>query len=216
MLHKKQDNIWESISDLMTGLMIIFLFISIAFLARGEMIIKGYQNTQKDLIADLRREFSDDELSRWGAEISQDNASVVFFKPPVTFFEKNESNPTPQFQDILNNFFPRYMTLISSDKYKDRVVSIHIDGYASKEWGSNTSEDYAYFYNMKLSQDRARNVLSYIFSISSSVEEKRWLIEKVSANGYSYSKATGNHNESRRVEFVPEITVMKELEDFFK
>ncbi len=64
----------------------------------------------------------------------------------------------------------------------------------------------AYFKNMELSQARTRTVLKYTITLPAVTNQQEWLIEKITANGLSYSqriKENGveNPDKSRRVEF---------------
>src|SRR5690606_6803054 len=112
----------------------------------------------------------------------------------------------PKFQTILNEFFPKYIEILSSEKYREDIEEIRIEGHTSSE-ATNLSIDQAYYYNMRLSQDRTRSVLEYVLELSSVKEEKSWLRKFLTANGLSSSKVllTSNNQEdrlkSRRVEF---------------
>ena len=64
----------------------------------------------------------------------------------------------------------------------------------------------AYFKNMELSQARTRSVLEYTIMLPQVEKERSWLIERITANGLSYSQRVmedgiENPNKSRRVEF---------------
>ena len=68
---------WTSVSDLMAGLMMVFLAISVFFMLRVEVAASAYKNLQADLYEELREEF-DDDLPRWGAVIDQETLAVRF------------------------------------------------------------------------------------------------------------------------------------------
>ena len=65
---------------------------------------------------------------------------------------------------------------------------------------------------MKLSQDRAFNVLQYVYAMPSVSLEREWLQEKLRANGASYRKANENDAASRCVEISIRRNAEKELE----
>lgn len=204
MFSDKRVNIWESISDLMAGLMMIFLFIGLAFLLQI-MIDESNQQKQvqtfkSQIYDDLRKVFSDEELKLWGVDINKEKLSVTFKEPDVSF-DLNQSTLKPQFQKTLSSFIPRYFAVIRKPEYIDKIAKIRIEGYASKEVGEDPNSDASYFYNMKLSQDRARNVLLYIFWIPEVQGYKDWLRTNVITNGYSYGKAGSDTDKDRRVEF---------------
>ena len=214
MFSDNEFNIWESISDLMTGLMMIFLFICLAFLYQLEKTQDMIQATNKRIYQDLRTEFTDEEMAEWGAEFDERTLAIVFDKKPEVLFDVNQSYLKPRFQEILSNFFPRYIKILTSPENFNEIYEIRIEGYASIETGENPDLDYVYFYNMKLSQDRARNVLQYVFGIPSMINQKQWLRETIITNGYSFSGADkkSDTNQQRRIEF----RVMTKSEHEFK
>ena len=95
MLEKKhkipEEDHWLSVSDLMAGLMMVFLFISIA-LMREAMIDRDnmkkyadeYENTHKAIYEALRQEFQED-LSKWDAVINPDDLTFTFQSPDTLF-----------------------------------------------------------------------------------------------------------------------------------
>lgn len=242
---------WISISDLMSGLMIIFMFIAISFMHsinedkdnlekqtvilqeltdklqddkeliqsdrdRIESIVKTYELLKESLYLDLYNEFSDD-LIRWNAIIDRDSLSVTF-KEPEVFFTIGQSELQPVFQDILSNFFPRYVGILSSEKYKEDIDEIRIEGHTSSEWTGSRNELEAYIQNMRLSQDRARSVLEYVMALDTMKVHRNWLINFFTANGLSYSQmiikdGVEDPEASRRVEFRVRTKAERRIEE---
>lgn len=208
---RQQEDHWIALSDLMTGLMLIFMLIAIAFMVRVEVekfkvkqIAILYDQVRRDLYADLMKEFGPD-LPRWGAEISKD--LTVRFNKPEILFDVGASDLKPKFQDILLEFFPRYMNIIMAPKYRDAINEVRIEGHTSSLWAAPISADEAYFKNMELSQSRTRSTLRYIMSLPAGKTEYQWLRNHVTANGLSSSHPildANNHEDverSQRVEF---------------
>ena len=213
---KNSDNIWSSISDLMSGLMIVFLFTSVIFMSKVidentnikkqqqtvENIVATYEESKENIYNDLYNEFEND-IKNFNMEIDKDG--TVRFKEPEVFFNKGESELKTEFKDILDSFFPRYINLIYT-KYKDKVTEIRIEGHTSSEWEDGVDKKVSYFKNMELSQDRTRNVLEYVMNMKKLNEYEDWLIDNITANGMSYSHRIFKENiedkdASRRVEF---------------
>ena len=205
---------WISISDMMAGLMVIFLFIAISYMLhvqaeqeRIEQIAVTYEKLQSDLYADLEEEFKDD-LNKWNAVLKEQTLSIRF-KEPEVLFEPGSAEVRQAFQRILDDFFPRYIQILRRPKYMDDIAEIRIEGHTSSEWTENTSPEAAYIHNMKLSQGRTRSVLEYVLQIPSIKQSQRiqdWLKLHLTANGLSSSKLIApngieNKRESRRVEF---------------
>ena len=214
---KNSDNVWSSISDLMSGLMIVFLFTSVIFMSKVidentnikkqqqtvENIVTTYEESKENIYEDLYNEFEGD-MDNWHMEIDKDG--TIRFKEPEVFFDMGESELKTQFKDILDSFFPRYINVIYKN-HKDNVKEIRIEGHTSSEWEENANTKDAYFGNMELSQDRTRNVLKYIMNIPQLNQYEEWLIDNITSNGMSYSKRIFDENNvenkdaSRRVEF---------------
>ena len=207
---KQAENHWMSISDMMSALMIIFLFIAISFMIKVneqkkdmDKIIRESKQVKIEIYEALNKEFRDD-FNHWGAELDQKTLAVRF-KEPEVLFKPNSSKIEDKFMVILDDFFPRYMKVLNNPKYKDSIQEVRIEGHTSSEWRGELGTDYAYLQNMRLSQDRARSVLIYVFGLKLP-EQREWLIKHLTANGLSFSQRIEengheNFDRSRRVEF---------------
>ncbi|MAZ86779.1 MAG: cell envelope biogenesis protein OmpA [Cellvibrionaceae bacterium] len=202
---------WVAVSDLMGGLMMVFLLISVIYLVQLEIqsrkikdVALLYDRLRTQLYHDFQSEFEED-LPRWGADISRD-LSFRFYNTEVLFAHGSD-DIKPAFRDILNDFFPRYVSIIMSDKYREDILEVRIEGHTSSDWGSAGDPDVAYIKNMALSQARTRTTLAYLLDLPMVIEERPWLTRHVTANGLSSSKVvydeTGVEDgvRSRRVEF---------------
>jgi outer membrane protein OmpA-like peptidoglycan-associated protein len=199
---------WIPLSDLMTGLMMIFMLISAAFMLRIEqtttLVVKEYQETKSNLARALQKEF-EQNLKQWNAEILGD--MTIRFKDPNVLFDTGSAAIKPAFQEILTGFMPRYIQLVTSVKYKSTIKEIRIEGHTSKKWSANTDELTAYIKNMRLSQERAQSALEFILNLSSLTQDQLWVREHLTANGFSSSKPVIREdgaiedNRSQRVEF---------------
>lgn len=209
--HEDDEDHWIPLSDLMTGLMMFFMLLAISFMVKVEVynqrirrIAVLYDQLRTELYQDLAVEFKPD-LAKWGAEIDQD--LTVRFKEPEVLFDTGSSDIKPSFKAILDDFFPRYVAIMTSDKYKQSIQEIRVEGHTSSLWKSQTSDDDAYFKNMELSQARTRSTLQYVMAIPAIQADKGWLRKYLTANGLSSSKLItledGRENvaRSQRVEF---------------
>jgi outer membrane protein OmpA-like peptidoglycan-associated protein len=209
--HAHQDSEhWMSVSDLMSGLMIVFLFVSVAMLHfvrverdRIKEIAVAYRDTQVTIYKELEREFAGD-LEGWGAEIDADTLEVRFLDPEL-LFEHGRSNLRPSFREVLDEFLPRYFSVLT--RHMDRIEEIRIEGHTSSDWAHGVSVEAAFFKNMSLSQSRTREVLEYSILRASSNAQRDWIRRKVAAVGFSSSRpvldrAGGEDpHRSRRVAF---------------
>jgi len=213
----KKDNYWIPLSDLMTVLMVIFLFISISYMldvrnkqAEKDKLFKDFQQTKVELLKELQTEFEDDfKKDKWDAMIDTADLSIKFVNEKV-LFDYNKSDLKPEFQAILSDFFPRYLAIIMKTQYRDKIAEVRIEGH--------TDIVGDYIYNVELSQTRTRNVLKYLFNTPYYQElrmpEQERLKFWLTANGLSFGRpldingrlTATSHNppdniKCRRVEF---------------
>jgi outer membrane protein OmpA-like peptidoglycan-associated protein len=225
-----KNHYWVSYADLMTLLMVVFLFISVTLLASlqkkqntVEEALEDYQKTNIQIYNSLQVEFKDD-LEKWNMEIDRD-LSIKFSNPEVLFaigqFELSQT-----FQLILADFIPRYLKVLLDPAYRGKIKEIRIEGHTDASPISVYGDPY--IDNMELSQARARRVLSFIrgtgfYTTALSESDKAFLDFVLTANGMSYgrlldknkqlvynSKKAPDDQTSRRVEFKV-VTSSEEL-----
>jgi outer membrane protein OmpA-like peptidoglycan-associated protein len=216
---------WIPLSDLMTGLMMMFLLVAILFMLKvesdGDKLreLKAvaerqadqmkraallYDEMREQLYRDLETEFRED-LPRWKARLDTDLA--IRFEEPEILFDTGKAMLKPGFTAILDDFFPRYVRILSTKKYRETIEEIRIEGHTSTIWNAQTIGDVAYFKNMELSQSRTRTTLEYVLALGPIAVWKNWLIARMTANGLSSSRprlnadGTENREASQRVEF---------------
>lgn len=231
----KKESFWIPYADLMTVLMVIFLFISLSYMGlvqyqkkQQDRIFEEYKQTKENLYEELKETFKND-FKRWDLELDKD-LSIKFTNPNV-LFQSGKSDITLVFQNILKDFFPKYLAVIMQGKYEDKISEIRIEGHTDDVPIHKTNDPY--IDNVQLSQDRSRNVLSFLRSLSAyqnlPVEKEQLLQFWLTANGLSYgrtldsnkaltfmSKNQIDREKSRRVEFrivtTSEILVQKVIE----
>lgn len=188
------------LADMMAALMMTFMFISVAFLAQLE---NSNITFVEKLNAALKSEFKTD-LPRWKADITDEN--VFRFRSPFTM---GGTNISPEFEAILNEFCPRYIALLSSEEFISGIAEVKVEGHTSQGWNSFTSPEQSFIENIKLSQQRATNVLSYCYLLNNEniISNRQWLEEFFHANGLASSKPIIIDGEespalSRRVDFM--------------
>jgi len=207
----KSNREWLSISDMMAGLMMVFLFIAVVFMQKVNEdkesmveIASAYADSKSKLNEALHKEF-DSDLEAWGAEILPDN--TVRFRNPDVLFARSSSKIREKFKLILDDFFPRYLFILTSNEFKDDIIELRIEGHTSSLYRKDSTVKSAYLYNAKLSQNRAFSVLSYLFSLPSVEQYNDWLIDVFRANGLAFSQRVFRDDgvedlkKSRRVEF---------------
>jgi len=225
VIPEEETNFFMATGDLMAALLMIFILLLAATLLQlihefdqkveaskkfqeqsksYRKFAETYQLLQEKLYKSLFEEFEDD-LEDWSAVIDPKTLSIKFEEPDVLFAQGNDE-VSERFRYILDSFIPRYINVLSRDDFRDNIEEIRIEGHTSSEWNGNSDMMASYFNNMRLSQDRTRNVLKYALEVIKDEKLGQWVKERVTANGLSSSKVimtNGYEDEdaSRRVEF---------------
>lgn len=225
-------NVWLSVSDLMTGLMVIFLFVAIAYISRvqkNQSVLTDYVETKNEMHDKLVKEFAGDTL-KWQMAIGKD--LTMKFKNPTVLFATGSYELTPDFKNILDEFLPRYFNILLNDSLSNKIQEIRIEGHTDDVPIPRYDID-PYIANAMLSQQRALSVIRYIRQMQSykdyTPEKQHQLEFWLTANGLSYGKAVDSNGEfiqksgnpidkdlSRRVEFRIVTTGDEVLENFVK
>lgn len=213
----------------MTSLMMIFLLISVIYMIKVQDMVKIptiYKETLQGLGHELQKEFKND-LGKWKAVIDDD--LTVRFQEPSIMFNTGASELKPEFKVILDDFFPRYLRIMTDPRYIKNIEEIRIEGHTSTAWRSGSVDKLAYFQNMNLSQARTRSTLEYLMelpAVTSSPEKYRWLKTNFRAIGFSSGRPVDNSGKvilsesqtedpvrSQRVEFRVRTTIEKQVAD---
>lgn len=226
----KKGNIWMSVSDLMTGLMIIFLFIAIAYISKvqsNQTVLKDFVDNKTNMHEKMIEEFKS-ETNNGTITIGGDLS--MRFERAETLFPSGSAELTPEFKRTLADIIPKYLNLLLKDSLRSEIKEIRIEGHTDTTSYPKLNKD-PYMANLILSQQRAANVMAYIRSLpaykSYSNADQRQLAYWFTANGLSYGRAldsdgkeafkTGkpiDTEKSRRVEFRIITSGEEVLEDF--
>jgi outer membrane protein OmpA-like peptidoglycan-associated protein len=223
----KKENFWIPYADLMTVLMVIFLFISLAYMAQQEEIVNDYQQSKKAIYSELDSTFRED-FKKWNVGLDKD-LSIKFNNPQV-LFDVGSDYVKDSFQVILTNFIPKYLAIVMQPKYKDNIGEIRIEGHTDTKPTYKTDDPY--IDNVILSQNRSLQVLKFFRKLPCFTElpkeDKKRLQFWLTANGLSYGRTLDNSGQltfpsdnlpneelSRRVEFRI-VTTSEKLIDRLK
>lgn len=218
---KSEESNWQVVADLMTALMVIFMFIAINYILQ----VIEHTFVEDEIYNKLSTEFEDDltsetiQLGPDGAirfELSQDKDEQLF--------EEAEAVQTEYFDSLLADFLPRYWKVINSDSsYIDYIKEIRIEGHADiipyYKNGLPRTLEQSYLNNLELSQQRSASILKFLreqrFYINATQEEKDRMNFLFTSIGFSNSRTlneqgnyvyldtnkTPENDKSRRVEF---------------
>ncbi len=236
---RERDEQWVSATDLLGGTLIIFLLMLLYFMLTTQQQsatqeqawkqtvtslqnkLKGaqinvdsvrevtvlYDQKREELYHRLLLEFGQD-LPKWNAEIEKD--LTIRFNEPDVLFGVGSAQIREDFQRILNDFFPRYLAVLTTSEFGNSISELRIEGHTSSFWNLKDPApvQVAYLKNMDLSYERSRSVLRFVMALPQ-IERQHlpWLREHLTANGLSSSRrilnpdGSENYSRSQRVEF---------------
>ncbi|AOS96912.1 flagellar motor protein MotS [Microbulbifer aggregans] len=204
-----EDGEWLSVSDLMAGLMMVFLCISIVMMRsmmeereKIRALAQSYRDNQLAIYQTLVQEFETD-LNRWGATIDKDRL-IIAFNNSDAMFPVGQAEMNRDAQRVMEDFFPRYISALKP--FLGSIRAIHIEGHTSSEWGAGGTSTDNYFKNLRLSQSRSREVLRHVQGLMPKAEVPG-MLALVAAVGYSSARpvlredGSEDPEKSKRVAF---------------
>ncbi len=211
---------WMSYSDLMSALLLIFALLLMVNmygnqkeLEAKDQMIEEVIGVKTELIEELKKTFQDSNLQM---QIDPKTGAIRFSSG--VFFEYDSSRISSEGRKNLENFVPKYINILLSDKFKEHISQIIIEGHTDKSGG--------YLYNLELSQDRSFAVVNEIMGEDfPDFNHKNDLRDMVTSNGRSFSEPIYKENgevdseKSRRVEFkfrLKDEEVIKKIQELVK
>ena len=227
---EEEVNYWPSYSDLMAGILIVFMLLYI-------YIFAGYQTDKQrreieHATAQQELKKKDQELERTKKELGETRQRVIelsstkekiidllreeFEKENLKveidddtgaiklkdsiLFDTGKSIIKEEGKKFLQKFIPVYVRILLGNSEVQQQLAEIIVEGHTDDVGS-------YLYNLDLSQDRAFNVVKYLLGEEFDYEYKEELKKYITANGRSFSKLIYDEDQnvdrdkSRRVEF---------------
>lgn len=207
---KTEQSYWQSYSDMMAALLLMFILIMSFVLVQSyktfeekqvqiieqQAQIEALVGVKAEIIKALSEAFRDSNLT---VEIDKKTGAITL--DSSVLYEFNSAELSSDGKNFLKEFLPLYLSVIMNENNKKYVSEIIIEGH--------TDSVGDYMYNLELSQERALSVAEYCLDSNSGilkisdVEELRKI---VTANGKSFSDPIydeeGNidADKSRRVE----------------
>ncbi len=201
---------WLPIADLMAGLMMAFVLITVMVLRTAEdepsaaSRSAGAYFDKRDAVAESLHQAFGDQLQAWGARLDRTTLSIDFGAPELNF-AAGGTTLSEHYRAVLSDFFPRYVAALAP--HEALIDEVRIEGHASSRWAEGSDATNAWFENMALSQDRTRAVLRYLYELPDVAPYQDWIRRRVVAVGMSSARlvrnpdGSENQSRSRRVTF---------------
>lgn len=180
---EQESNVWLSISDLMSGLL---LFFALLFITTQVQLQKRTEELQKKTEELTKYEkvmenlplaiVSKIEEGSGGNSISVDPKTGDVSLDDKILFDEGESQLKPEGKKFLNQFIPLYSEVIfSNSEFEQEIVRVIIEGHTSSKGFDHDNRD--------LSLKRALAVSNYIFSEQLNFKNKQPFETKILISG---------------------------------
>ncbi len=200
--YKEENIFWITMSDLLLGLMIIFLTLFIMSMVGFSQVKFAEKSAQTSLAETMADKFSKNKIN-----VNIDKVSGLVKISDLELFDTGSYKLSPKGKKYLDKFFPIYIdTIFSNSNIGDKVENIVIEGHTdSQMFKGLKSQDEQYTKNLELSALRANSVASYVFKTNydkkySDRLRKVLIVEGKSNTSPIIINGKEDLNKSRRVE----------------
>ena len=193
---------WITMTDLMTGLVLVFLVLFIY-----SFITSHTEKIQQELAQQNASQILKESLNNQNIEAVVDPISGVVKISDLELFDINSYTLSKKGKDYLAKFAPAYLDSIFQNDYLNKNIDkIIIQGHTdSQTFKGKYSDDEQYMKNMELSLNRAYSVANYMINTSYNKNNGNRLRKMIVVEGASFSNPVltngkEDFNKSRRVE----------------
>lgn len=199
--HNADNHLNSSITDLMTSLMVIFILLLLATISNRANEVETFR---KILLGQLQENITNTEFS--GLKIQADpkdpNSILLIVPDGLMNFETGKAILSEGGQTFLQKYIPRLAASLSEAKIRENIQSIVVEGYTDNHPYVGASKELSENLNLKLSQDRAMEVVkSALNSLQNEPDYRKFFLEKLSASGRGEQDLQSTDEMSRRVIF---------------
>jgi len=177
-LEKDDDSFWMSIGDLMSGLLMLFVLITLFALYK----IHDSGKVQADIFSELEKV---SKQNKFNLKINEKNGTIEI--ADEILFERNKSELKHEGKLFLDRFIPKLSEVVfKNSESSNEIISIDIEGHTS-ELSTNPIFQKTM---MILSLARSQSVWVYIHEKFRSQQNSKKLINKLKVCGWGNTKAS--------------------------
>lgn len=193
---------WVTMSDLLLGLMIVFMTLFVFAMTGFTQAKLQQQATQSEVAKELIKNMKEQKID---AQIDEMTGQVKI--SDLELFDVNSYTLSPKGKAFLNKFIPVYVnTIFSNKKMEGKIANILIQGHTdSQMFAGVSSREEQFVKNMDLSLRRANAVAEYLFKTGYDKKYSNELIKILTVEGKSFTEPVlvngkEDYGKSRRVE----------------
>jgi len=200
--YNEENIFWITMSDLLLGLMIIFLILFIMSMVGFSQAKVAEQSAQTEMAEKLAKELVNNKI-----DVNIDKMSGQVEISDLELFDIGSAKLSAKGKAYLDKFFPIYIdTIFSNPEVSDKVENLIIEGHTdSQMFRGLNSADEQYTKNLELSSMRATEVANYVFKTNYNKKYSKKLHKVLIVEGKSNTEpiltnGKEDFNKSRRVE----------------
>ena len=201
--NSNENNIfWVTMTDLMTGLVLVFIVLFFYSYMTGRI-----DKLQENMAQENASKTLQESLHNQKIEATIDPISGVVKISDLELFDINSHTLSEKGRKYLDKFVPAYLDSLFSNKYLGKNIDkIIIQGHTdSQTYKGKYSDDEQYMKNMELSLNRAYEVANYFINTPYNKSHGNKLRKMIIVEGASYSlpiltNGKEDFAKSRRVE----------------
>ena len=183
-------------TDLMTSLMVIFILVLLVFLNNQASLKTG---VTRSLVADMKRDLEAAGFKNVGIDQRDPYTIVVPLAGQRLLFKPNEFELQPQGHVFLQEEMPKLAKVLCESKYRASIDTLIVEGHSDAIRYHGASLEESQIRNLKLSQNRALEVVSETLALlSNDPAERGCLFEKLTASGRGEQDLVLTADKSRR------------------
>lgn len=200
--YNEENIFWITMSDLLLGLMIIFLILFIMSMVGFSQAKVAEQSAQTEMAEKLAKKLVNNKI-----DVNIDKMSGQVEISDLELFDIGSAKLSAKGKAYLDKFFPIYIdTIFSNPELSDKVENLIIEGHTdSQMFKGLNSADEQYTKNLELSSMRATEVANYVFKTNYNKKYSKKLHKVLIVEGKSNTEpiltnGKEDFNKSRRVE----------------
>ena len=189
----REQEYWLSYSDLMAGLLMVFVLLLVAANFRFTSAADYLRVVADRVTSSVQTMAVRDQITRQ-LRAEQERSPGVIHVDSVTgsitlsdgvLFDEGSAVLKPRGKRILKSFVESYLPVVTRDSaYRDHLREISVEGH--------TNDNGGYLYNVRLSQARAFAVMNFFIDAAPDPSSQRFLMRYLTAKGRSYSQIVCN------------------------
>jgi outer membrane protein OmpA-like peptidoglycan-associated protein len=170
------DGFWVSYSDLMAGLLMIFVLASALYISNAIESVQAFTDFEKAM-GNLCQQLEEDVKNDPDVEMNDCETGAITFRT-AKWFPFNSTELQGNYRSVLQRFIPRWLAAVTEESTWGHVETLEFGGYADRATAIHIG-------NVDVSSGRAQAVMAFLLDDDHFQEYRSQLEERGIVVGYS-------------------------------